>query len=84
MLLNTKQFHIDLAYDGNLVLQEVVANNYDVILMDVNLPNINGDQITKLIRDFPFKNVKNIPIIGITASAYEENIQEYIKAGNSR
>jgi signal transduction histidine kinase/CheY-like chemotaxis protein len=81
MLLNTKQFHIDLAYDGNLVLQEVVNNNYDVILMDVNLPNINGDQITRLIRDFPFKNVKNIPIIGITANAFEENIKEYIEAG---
>lgn len=81
MLLNTKQFHVDLAYDGNLVLQEVVNNNYDIILMDVNLPNINGDQITKLIRDFPFKNIKNIPILGITANAFDENIQQYIKAG---
>ncbi len=81
ILLNTKQFHVDLAYDGNLVLQEVVNTNYDCILMDVNLPNIDGDQITRLIRDFPFKNVKNIPIIGITANAYPENIQEYIKAG---
>ena len=81
ILLNTKQFHVDLAYDGNLVLQEVVNTNYDCILMDVNLPNINGDQITRLIRDFPFKNVKNIPIIGITANAYPENIKEYIKAG---
>ncbi len=81
ILLDTKQFHVDLAYDGNLVLQEVVNTKYDCILMDVNLPNIDGDQLTKLIRDFPFKNVKNIPIIGITANAYPENSKEYIEAG---
>lgn len=81
LLLNTKRFKIDLAYDGALVLQEVVSNNYDLILMDVNLPNLDGIQITKLIRDFPFKNIKNIPIIGLTANAYQESIDQCLKAG---
>lgn len=81
ILLNTNRFKIDLAYDGALVLQEVVTNNYDLILMDVNLPNLDGNQITRLIRDFPFKNIKNTPIIGITANAYEESIAECLKAG---
>lgn len=81
ILLNTNRFKIDLAYDGALVLQEVVTNNYDLILMDVNLPNLDGNQITKLIRDFPFKNIKNIPIIGITANAYQESIDQCLKAG---
>jgi len=81
ILLNTNRFKIDLAYDGALVLQEVVTNNYDLILMDVNLPNLDGNQITRLIRDFPFKNIKNIPIIGITANAYQESIDKCIKAG---
>lgn len=81
MLLNTNRFKIDLAYDGAMVFQEVVSNNYDLILMDVNLPNLDGIQITKLIKDFPFKNIKNIPIIGITANAYQENIDQCLKAG---
>lgn len=81
MLLNTNRFKIDLAYDGAMVFQEVVSNNYDLILMDVNLPNLNGIQITKLIKDFPFNNIKNIPIIGITANAYQENIDQCLKAG---
>lgn len=81
ILLNTNRFKIDLAYDGALVLQEVVTNNYDLILMDVNLPNLDGIQITRLIRDFPFKNIKNTPIIGITANAYQESIDQCIKAG---
>lgn len=81
MLLNTDRFKIDLAYDGATVFQEVVSNNYDLILMDVNLPNLDGIQITKLIKDFPFKNIKNIPIIGITANAYQDNIDQCLKAG---
>ncbi|MFK7811800.1 MAG: hybrid sensor histidine kinase/response regulator [Maribacter sp.] len=81
ILLNTNKFEIDLAYDGALVLPEVVSNNYDLILMDVNLPNLNGIQLTKLIRDFPFKNIKNIPIIGLTANAFQENIEMCLKAG---
>lgn len=81
MLLNTNNFQIDLAYDGALVLQEVVNHDYDLILMDVNLPNLTGIQITKLIRDFPFKNVKNIPIIGITANAYQENLDRCKEIG---
>ena len=81
ILLNTKKFQIDLAYDGALVLQEVINNDYDVILMDVNLPNIDGIQITKLIRDFPFKNINSIPIIGITANAYAKSIEQCLNAG---
>ncbi len=81
ILLKTQNYNINLAYDGALVLQEVVNNNYDIILMDVNLPNINGLQLTKLIRDFPFKNIKNIPIVGITANAYQTDLDQYLKAG---
>lgn len=81
ILLNTNQLQIDLAYDGALVLQEVVSNNYDLILMDVNLPNLDGIQITKLIRDFPFKNIRNTPIIGITANAYQNSIDQCLNAG---
>lgn len=81
ILLNTNRFVVDLAYDGAMVFQEVVSNNYDLILMDVNLPNLDGIQITRLIKEFPFKNIKNIPIIGITANAYQENIDACLKAG---
>jgi CheY-like chemotaxis protein len=52
--------------------------------MDVNLPNLSGDQITKLIREFPFKNIKTIPIIGLTADGYQENIDNCRKAGMNK
>ena len=80
-LMDTNFFFIDLVNDGAQVLEEVINNSYDIILMDVDLPNVQGDHITKLIRDFPFKNIKNIPIIGITANAFEENINDYLNKG---
>ena len=80
-LIDTEYFYIDLISDGAKVMEEVVNDTYDMILMDVNLPNLNGDQITKTIREFPFKNIKKIPIIGLTANAFETNINSYLKIG---
>ena len=80
-LIETGEFFIDVVSDGALVMQEIVSSNYDIILMDINLPNITGDQLTRVIRGFPFKNIKNMPIIGITAQSYKEQIKAYKKAG---
>ena len=81
VLMETGLFYIDLVNDGALVFETVMNNSYDIILMDVDLPNVPGDQITKLIRDFPFKNIKNIPIVGITGNVFEESINEYLGVG---
>ncbi len=80
-LMNTKHFYVDFVDDGDQVMSKIVSEQYDIILMDVKLPNTNGDEITRQIRNFPFKNIKDIPIVGITANAYEENIKSYLNAG---
>ncbi|MDH3697593.1 MAG: ATP-binding protein [Flavobacteriaceae bacterium] len=80
-LSGTDRFYIELVSDGAKVMEEVVNTNYDLIVMDVNIPNIRGDQITRLIRDFPFKGIKDIPIIGVTGTVYEEDIAAYKAAG---
>ncbi len=80
-LMNTKHFYIDSLNDGAMVMGALVNHDYDIILMDVNLPNVSGDQVTRLVRGFPFKNIKNIPIIGITANAYQEDINSYLADG---
>ncbi|WP_339712469.1 ATP-binding protein [uncultured Kriegella sp.] len=81
MLIDEGNFFIDVVNDGALVMEEVVSNTYDIILMDINLPNISGDQLVKVIRSFPFNNIKKIPVIGITAYSYEEQLKGYLKAG---
>jgi len=80
-LIDAGDFFIDVVSDGALVVEEIINNSYDIILMDVALPNVSGDQIVKVIRGLPSKKLKNIPIIGITASTYEEQIATYLKAG---
>lgn len=80
-LMGANSFYIDLVSDGALVMQEVINGSYDIILMDVNLPNVSGDQITRVIRDFPFKDIQNIPIVGITANVYEDDVKSYLKGG---
>ncbi len=81
MLMETGQFYLDVLSDGALVLEQVIQNSYDLILMDINLPNTRGDQLAQIIREFPFKNVKQLPIIGITAFAYEDHLKAFKEAG---
>lgn len=80
-LINAKCFHIDFESDGAEVMNMIVQNEYDLILMDVMLPNVNGDHLTKLIREFPFNNIKKTPILGITANAFADDIERYKKSG---
>ena len=80
-LSGTDRFYIEIVSDGAKVMEEVVNTQYDLIIMDINIPNISGDQIARLIRDFPFKGIKDIPIIGVTGTLYDEDIATYKAAG---
>jgi len=80
-LSGTDRFFIEIVSDGAKVMEEVVNTQYDLIIMDINIPNISGDQIARLIRDFPFKGIKDIPIIGVTGTLYDEDIAAYKAAG---
>ena len=52
---------------------------YDLILMDENMPNMNGIEATKIIRTL--ENVKNIPIIAVTANAIKGDREKFLEAG---
>ena len=56
-------------------------NYYDVILMDVQMPIMNGYEATRTIRNLPRKDVKDLPIIAMTANALEEDREAAIKNG---
>lgn len=81
ILMNTDCFYIDLVNDGSKVLEEVINNKYDLILMDVNLPNVFGNHVARLIRDFPLDTISKIPIIGLTANVFNNQEKEYLKDG---
>ena len=77
-------YQVEIAESGEACLAQTKVEIPDLILMDVNLPNLDGIHITKLIRDFPFKNIKKMPIIGITANASQESLDQCAKAGMNK
>lgn len=72
--LLTKQNYIcDIVNNGQEALERIKGNDYDLILMDINMPVMNGHETTKAIRLFN----DDIPIIALTAADIEEIREDY-------
>ena len=57
------------------------ARTYDMILMDIQMPQMNGYKATQEIRHLPDKDKACIPIIAMTANAFEEDTRDAVAAG---
>lgn len=62
-------------------IMEMPAGTYDMILMDIQMPKMNGYKATQTIRHLPDKDKACIPIIAMTANAFEEDKRDAITAG---
>ncbi len=83
-ILSEAGFYIEHAPDGIVcvdMLAKSDADYYDLILMDIQMPNMNGYQATKTIRMLPDQAKAQIPIIAMTANAFEEDKTNAIAAG---
>jgi signal transduction histidine kinase/HPt (histidine-containing phosphotransfer) domain-containing protein len=70
----------DVAENGELGLHKVNEKNYDIILMDLSMPKMNGYEATKKIRSF--KNAKAcVPILAMTANAFKDDIDKCFEVG---
>ncbi|MBK5201941.1 MAG: response regulator, partial [Spirochaetaceae bacterium] len=76
-LLKDKKMELDIAVNGLIGIDKVKQHHYDVILMDIRMPEIDGLKATKMIRKFN----KTIPIIALSANASPEDIEQSISAG---
>lgn len=81
MLLKKVGIVYDIAKDGELGLQLFRDNSYDIILTDINVPKLTGDEIAILVRQFTDASKRNIPIIGLTATIVQDDLDEYIRSG---
>ncbi|OYW80736.1 MAG: hypothetical protein B7Z27_03275 [Sphingobacteriia bacterium 32-37-4] len=81
MLLKKVGIIYDIAKDGEIGLQLFKDNQYDIILTDINVPKLTGDEIAILVRQFTDESKRNIPIIGLTATIVQDDLDEYISSG---
>ena len=82
-ILQDVQAEVEVAADGAIavaMLQKAPVGYYDVILMDIQMPKMNGYQATKAIRKLPDERAQ-VPIIAMTANAFEEDRQAAFAAG---
>lgn len=78
-ILNDLGLVVDVAEDGAEAVERVREKNYDLILMDMQMPNIDGVEATRLVRQLP--NGKKNPIIAMTANAFAEDKVRCFDAG---
>lgn len=84
VILEEAGFQIETAPDGTDAVAMVGASeegHYDAILMDVQMPVMNGYEATKAIRAMQRRDTKNLPIIAMTANAMEEDKETALKSG---
>lgn len=83
-LLMNEGMTVEIAGNGLEALNtftEKPQNYYDIILMDVMMPVMDGLEATHLLRNLEREDVKKIPIIAMTANAFTEDIEKCLKAG---
>ena len=83
-ILKEAGFAVDTAEDGEIAvrkMKQAVPGQYDLILMDIQMPKMDGYEATRQIRALPDAAKADIPIFAMTANAFEEDRQNALKAG---
>jgi DNA-binding response OmpR family regulator len=75
--LEKRKYVVDLAFDGKDGYEKAFVNNYDVIILDLNLPGMDGIDIAKKLRE----NGKTTPILMLTARTLQKNINDGFASG---
>lgn len=83
-LLTSEGFEVEEADDGDVAIEKVknsAPGYFDLVLMDVQMPRMNGYDAARAIRALDDKALAQIPIIAVTANAFEEDRRAAISAG---
>lgn len=73
---------VDVANDGAEAVRAVQVREYDLVLMDIQMPKVDGITATKMIRGLQGR-ASNLPIVAMTANVLPEQLEEFRKAGMS-
>ena len=81
ILASRGNYFLDIVTRGEDVIPRIENSEFDLVLMDIKLPNSYGDEITKLIRQMPEREHKKVPVIALTARVFKDDLKRYKKAG---
>ncbi len=84
MILSQYKIEVDRARNGQIGLEQVQKNErgyYDAVLMDIMMPVMNGYEATKAIRALNGDYYKTLPIIAMSANAYDDDVKACLAAG---
>ena len=84
MVLETREMEVELAQNGKIAVELFESHPegyYDAILMDMRMPEMDGLTATRTIRAMDRADSKSIPIIALTANAFDEDVQRSMQAG---
>ena len=84
MVLGMREIETDVAENGRIAVDKYLAHpagTYDAILMDMRMPEMDGLEATRAIRASGQEDAKSIPIIALTANAFDEDVQRSMQAG---
>ena len=84
MILEAREMKVELAQNGRIAVELFESHPegyYDAILMDMRMPEMDGLTATKTIRAMNRADSKSIPIIALTANAFDEDVQRSMQAG---
>ena len=84
MVLSMREMKTDLAENGRIAVELFESHEpgtYDAILMDMRMPEMDGLEATRRIRAMDRPDAKSVPIIALTANAFDEDVQRSMQAG---
>ena len=84
MVLQSREMETEHAVNGKIAVDMFASHPegyYDAILMDLRMPEMDGLEATRQIRAMEREDAKDIPIIALTANAFDEDVQRSLQAG---
>ncbi len=84
MILQMREMEVDLAVNGRIAVdmyKDKPEGYYDAIFMDMRMPEMDGLEATRAIRSSGRADAETIPVIALTANAFDEDVQRSLQAG---
>lgn len=79
ILLTVKGYEVTGVLNGNEAMQKLTADNFDLVLLDIMLPDIDGFEVCRRIRSNP--RTENIPVVMLTAKKTTEDLERGVACG---